>query len=228
MRLISSGVITSTPEPSTAILLGSGLIAVLFATNYRRRRQGSGEPSQGRIYQIGSGGLSLFASVPEVDLPLQLLRGPEASRNSRARQARARLFRPDEAQVAKAGDVDLDPKRRSADLRLSIRSRNLNAVPQVCVFSIERSNTLPVLRRGYIQKAVLATAIFILVATVLCLHQKSLDRVRESKFKSALQSKRAAIDKYTTYGKTPSPPGDLVQGGYLRKVPTARPSGSTW
>jgi hypothetical protein len=78
---------------------------------------------------------------------------------------------------------------------------------------------MPVLRRGSIQRAVLATAILILVATALCLHQRSLDRVRE--LKSALQSTRTAIGKYITSEKIPSPPGDLVQGSYLQKVPTA-------
>jgi hypothetical protein len=32
-------------------------------------RQGTREPSQSRIYKIGAAGLSLFASVPEVDTP---------------------------------------------------------------------------------------------------------------------------------------------------------------
>jgi len=39
---------------------------------------------------------------------------------------------------------------------------------------------MPILRRGYVQKAILATAILILVATVLCMHQRSLDHARES------------------------------------------------
>ena len=86
------------------------------------------------------------------------------------------------------------------------------------------SETAPSMRRsrGYtlIELIIVMAIISVLVAIAVPLYQKSLQRTKETLLKNNLFTLRTVIDEYTfDKKKAPQTLQDLVNEGYLRKVP---------
>lgn len=82
-----------------------------------------------------------------------------------------------------------------------------------------------------IELLIVMSIIVILVSIAIPLYQKSLLRTKETVLRSNLQTLRTVIDEYT-YDKQKAPQAldDLVQEGYLKKVPDdpMTNSNTTW
>jgi general secretion pathway protein G len=88
-------------------------------------------------------------------------------------------------------------------------------------------------RRGYtlIELMIVMAIISVLVAIAVPLYQKSLIRTREALLHNNISTLRLVIDEYTVdKKKAPQTLHDLVNEGYLRKVPVDPMTGrdDTW
>jgi type II secretory pathway pseudopilin PulG len=83
---------------------------------------------------------------------------------------------------------------------------------------------MPTLRHARIRKAVpLAALVLVLAAGVIGL--TAIRRARERELQTNLYTLRTVIDNYTyDQGKEPSSYQDLVDNGYLRKIPGGAPA----
>jgi len=88
-------------------------------------------------------------------------------------------------------------------------------------------------RRGFtlVELMIVMTVISILVSIAIPIYQKSVIRAKESVLKNNLFTLRTVIDEYTyDKGKAPQSLQELVNEGYLRKIPEDPITGSdqTW
>jgi hypothetical protein len=83
---------------------------------------------------------------------------------------------------------------------------------------------MPTLRHGRIRKVVqLAALVLVLSGGVISL--TVIRRARQRELQNNLYTLRIVIDNYTyDQGKSPGTYQDLVDKGYLRKIPAAAPS----
>ena len=78
-------------------------------------------------------------------------------------------------------------------------------------------------RRGFtlIEMMIVISIILILIGMAAGMYQKSIQRAREAVLKKDLQTMREAIDNYTLdKQQAPQSLQDLVDGQYLRQIPT--------
>ena len=83
---------------------------------------------------------------------------------------------------------------------------------------------MPTVRQGRIRKAApLAALVLVLAAGAISL--TAIRRARQRELQNNLYTLRMVIDNYTyDQGKSPGTYQDLVDKGYLRKIPAAAPS----
>jgi general secretion pathway protein G len=83
--------------------------------------------------------------------------------------------------------------------------------------------------RGFtlIELMIVMTVISILMSVAVPMYSKALTRSKETILRQNLTTMRTVIDEYTyDKGKAPQTLDDLVQAGYLRKIPIDPISGS--
>jgi hypothetical protein len=101
---------------------------------------------------------------------------------------------------------------------------DLNAGLHDAVILVEEVCNMPTLSHARIRKAVpLAALVLVLAAGAIGL--TAIRRDRERELQTNLYTLRTVIDNYTyDQGKEPSSYQDLVDKGYLRKIPAGAPA----